>query len=167
MAGLFTAFNTAPDATTGVLMPTSYASGAKVAIQLAPASGSYLRIVEWGVSFNGTAAAAPAVCTLAQASAASTVTTAHSTSTILPVSDLAKVSTLQMGTSLSGYGNGAITTNTTERQFAAAQIGPMTQYEKQFPLGRDFVVLSGKFLQLRINTAATLSAIAYVVFEEN
>ena len=167
MAGLFTAFNCAIDATTGVMAGTSYAAGAKCAIQLAPASGSYIRVVEWGVSFSGTAAGAPAFCTLAQASAASTMSTTHSTSTILPVSDLAKTSTLQMGTSLSGYGNGAITSNTTERQFAGAQIGPMTQYEKQFPLGRDFVVLSGKFLQLRINTAATYTAIAYVVFEEN
>lgn len=167
MSTQFTAFNCAIDATTGVMAGTSYAAGAKVAIQLAPASGSYLRLVEWGVSFNGTAAGAPSVCTLAQASAASTMGTAHSTSTILPTGDLAKTSTLQMGTSLSGYGAATITTNTTQRQFAGAQVGPMTQYEKQFPLGRDFVVLSGSFLQLRINTAATLTAIAYVVYEEN
>lgn len=167
MPGLFIAYNAAPDATTGVMSKTSYTAGAKVAIQLAPASGSYIRIVEWGISFDGTAAGTPAICTLAQASAASTMGTAHSTSTILPVGDLAKTSTLQMGTALSGYGAAAITTNTTERQFAAAQVGPMSQYEKQFPLGRDYVVLPGKFLQLRINTAATLNAIAYVVIEEN
>ena len=167
MAGLFTAFNCAIDATTGVMGGTSYTSGAKCAIQLAPASGSYIRIVEWGVSFSGIAAAAPSIVTLAQASAASTMSTAHSTSTIMAISDLAKASTLQMGTTTSGYGSSAITTNTTERQYAGAQVGPMTQYEKQFPLGRDYVCSSGKFLQLRINTAATYTAIAYIVFEEN
>lgn len=167
MPGLFTAFNCAIDATTGTMAGTSYTAGAKCAIQLAPASGSYLRVVEWGVSFSGIAAGAPSIVTLAQASAAATGLAAHSTSTILPVGDLAKTSTLQMGTALSGYGAVSIVTNTTERQFAGAQVGPMTQYEKQFPLGRDYIVLPGKFLQLRINTAATYTAIAYVVVEEN
>lgn len=162
----YIAYNCAIDATTGVMAGTSYATGAKVAIQLAPPSTINLRVIEWGVSFNGSAAATPAVCTLAQASAASTTTTAHSTSTIMPVGDNAKTSSLTMGTTSSGFGNGAITTNTTERQFAAAFVGPTSQYEKQFPLGRDYVVSPSKFLQLRINTASTLTAIAYIVFEE-
>lgn len=73
-----------------------------------------------------------------------------------------------MGTSASAYGSTAISTQTgsIEKQFAAAMVGPMSQYEKQFPLGRDYVVDTGKFCQLRINTAATLTAIAYIVFEE-
>lgn len=167
MAGLFIAFNCAIDATTGVMSGTSYTAGAKCAIQLAPASGSYLRPIEYGCSFSGVAAGAPSIVTLAQASAASTMTTAHSTSTIMALGDLAKASTLQMGTTTSGYGSGAITSNTTERQYAGAQVGPMTQYEKQFPLGRDYLCLSGKFLQFRINTAATYTAIAYIVYEEN
>lgn len=162
----YIAYNCAIDATTGVMAGTSYSAGAKVAIQLAPPSGTSIRIIEWGVSFNGNAAGTPGVCTLAQASAASTTTTAHSTSTIMPVGDNAKASSLTMSTTGSGFGSGAITSATTERQFAAAFVGPTSQYEKQFPLGRDYVVLPSKFLQLRINTAAALTAIAYIVFEE-
>jgi hypothetical protein len=163
---LYIAYNCAIDATTGVMAGTSYAAGAKVAIQLATPSTISARIVEWGISFNGTAAGAPAVCTLAQASAATTSMTAHSTSTVLPVGDNPKVSSLTMGTGSTAYGAVAITTNTTERQFAGALVGPMTQYEKQFPLGRDYVVSPSKYCQLRINTAATLTAVAYIVFEE-
>lgn len=163
---LYIAYNCAIDATTGVMAGTSYSSGAKVAIQLATPSTISIRIVEWGVSFNGTAAGAPAVCTLAQASAATTSMTAHSTSTVLPVGDNPKTSSLTMGTGSTAFGAVAITTNTTERQFAGALVGPMTQYEKQFPLGRDYVVSPSKYCQLRINTAATLTAIAYIVFEE-
>lgn len=167
----YTAFNCAIDATTGVMAGTSYAAGAKVAIQLAPPSTINLRIIEWGVSFNGTAAGAPAVCTLAQASAATTFSgsggnLAHSTSTIMPVGDNPKSSSLTMGLSASAFGATTIVTNTTERQFCAALIGPTSQYEKQFPLGRDYVVSPSKFLQLRINTAAAYTAIAYIVFEE-
>lgn len=163
---LFIAYNCALDATTGMAAGTSYAAGAKVAIQLAPPSGTELRLVEWGVSFNGNAAGTPGACTLVQASAASTCSSAHSTSTIVAVGDRAKTSSLTMGTTTSGYGNGSITTNTTEKEFAAAFVGPTSQYEKQFPLGRDFVVTSAKFCQLRINTAATYTAFAYILFEE-
>lgn len=163
---LFIAYNAALDATTGVTAGTSYASGAKVAIQLAPPAGIELRLVEWGISFNGSAAGTPGVCTLVQASAASTCSSAHSTSTIKAIGDRNKTSGLSMGTTTSGYGSGAITTNTTEKEFGAAFVGPTSQYEKQFPLGRDYVVDSQKFCQLRINTAATYTALAYIVFEE-
>lgn len=162
---LYIAYNCAIDATTGMMSGTSYSSGAKVAIQLASSSSLNIRAVEWGVSFNGSAAGTPAVCTLAQASAASTCSSAHSTSTIMPVGDNPKACQLSMGTTSCGYGNGAITTNTTERQFAGCFVGPTSQYEKQFPLGRDYVLEPSKYLQLRINTAATLTAIAYITFE--
>lgn len=167
MGAIFTAYNCAIDAATGQMAGTSYAAGAKVAIQLVPSANDYLRVIEYGVSFSGTAAAAPSVVSLAQSSAAATGLTTHSTSTIMPVGDLAKTSTLQMGTALSGYGAVSIVTNTTQRQYAGALVSPMTQYEKQLPLGRDFVVTAGAFLQLRINTAATYTAIAYIIFEEN
>jgi hypothetical protein len=163
---LYVAYNCAIDSSTGVMAGTSYSPGAKVAIQLATPSTISVRIVEWGVSFNGTAAGSPAVCTLAQASAASTGLTTHSTSTVLPVGDNPKTSSLTMGTGSTGFGAVSIVTNTTERQFAGALVGPMSQYEKQFPLGRDYVVSPSKYCQLRINTATTLTAIAYIVFEE-
>lgn len=162
---LYVAYNCAIDATTGVMSGTSYGSGAKCAIQLAPPSGMDLRVIEWGVSSSATAPAAKTIYTLAQASAASTMSTAHSTSTIMPVGDSSKSCPLTMGTSSSGYGNGSITTNTTERQFAGFEGDPTEHYEKQFPLGRDYICQAGKFLQLRINTQATYTIIGYIVFD--
>lgn len=162
---LYIAYNCALDATTGVGAGTSYASGAKCAIQLAPPSGTDIRIVEWGFSGSATAPATKTVYSLAQASAASTMTTAHSTSTIVPVGDNAKTCPLTMSTTTTGYGSGSITTNTTERQYAMLQADPTEHYEKQFPLGRDFIGLAGKFIQLRINTATTYTIFAYIMFE--
>lgn len=167
MPGLYVAYNNALDATTGVMAGTSYTTGAKVAIQLATGASTQLRIVEWGVSFNGSAAGTPSVCTLALAGAASTCSNAHSTSTIVPIGDNQKSSSLTMGTTTSGYGNGAITTNTTSKEYDAQFVAQAGAYLKQWPLGREPVVPASSFLQLRINTAATLTAIAYVVFEEN
>jgi hypothetical protein len=165
---LFTAFNCALDAATTMAAGTSYATGTKVAIQLAPPSGVELRLVEWGVSFNGNAAGTPAVCTLVQMSAAANGTVTSLSGLVKAVGDRNKTTSLTMGTTSSGYGATALTssTGTMEKQFAMAFVGPTSQYEKQFPLGRDYVVDTAKFCQLRINTAATYTAFAYIVFEE-
>jgi hypothetical protein len=162
---LYIAYNCAIDATTGVMAGQSYSSGAKCAIQLAPPSGMDLRIVEWGVSSSATAPAAKTVYTLAQASAASTMTTAHSTTTIMPVSENTKTCPLTMGTGSSGFGTGAITTNTTERQFAGFLGDPTEHYEKQLPLGEQFIVQAGKFAQLRIATQTAYTIIGYIKFD--
>ena len=166
MAGLYIAYNAAFDATTGVTAGTSYATGAKCAIQLATPTTVQLRIVEYGISFNGSAAATPATVTLAQAGAASTMSTAHSTSTVVAIGDNSKTSSLTMSTTATGYGNGAITTNTTSKMFDAQFIAPTTQFVKQWPLGREPILPASAFCQLRINTSATVSALAYIVFEE-
>jgi hypothetical protein len=166
MAAQFVAYNCAIDSTTGVMAGTSYTTGAKCGIQLVPASGSAILVVEIGISFSGTTAGTPSIVTLADAGAAATGLVAHSTSTIMATGSTSKTSTLQMGTALSGYGAVAIVTNTTARQYWGAQVGTTTQYEKQYPLGREPFLPSGGFLQMRINTAATLTAIGYIVLEE-
>ena len=165
MAGLYIAFNAAFDATTGVTAGTSYTTGAKCAIQLSTISTLQLRVVEYGISFNGSAAATPATVTLALAGAASTMTTSLS-GLVQPIGDNTKASSLSMGTTASGYGNGSITTNTTSKMFDAQFIAPTTQFVKQWPLGREPIVPASSLLQLRINTSATVSALAYIVFEE-
>jgi len=167
MAGLYVAYNCAFDATTGVTAGTSYGTGAKCAIQLSTPSGTMIRVVEYGVSFNLSAVAVPSTVTLAQAGAASTMSTTHSTSTIVPIGDNAKTSTLTMGTGATGYGNGSITTNTTAKMFDAQFIAQTNQFVKQWPLGREPVIPGSSILQLRINTSTTASALAYIVFEEN
>lgn len=167
MPGLYIAYNAAFDATTGVTAGTSYATGAKCAIQLSTPSTTQIRIVEYGVSFNGSAAATPATVTLAQAGTASTMSSPHSTSTIVPIGDNAKASSLTMGTGASGFGNGGIASNTTSKMFDAQFVAPTNQFIKQWPLGREPILVGSSLLQLRFNTSATVSALAYIVFEEN
>jgi hypothetical protein len=166
MSAQYTAFNGLVDATTAMMAAgTSYATGAKVAIQIATLSTGRVRIIEWGAIGFGTAGGSKTLMTLAQASAASTCTSAHSTATITPTGDDTTACPLTMSTTTCGYGTGTITTNTTDRQFAAVGLDPAEHYEKQFPLGRDYIVAPSKFLQLRINTAATNTLLCYVVFE--
>lgn len=166
MSSQYVAFNGAVDATTGMMAAgTSYTTGAKCAIQIATLSTNRIRVIEYGASGSGTPGSTKTLITLAQAATASTMSNAHSTSTITPTGDDATACPLTMDTTHCGYGTGTITSTTTDRQFAGALIDPAEHYEKQFPLGRDFIVAPSKFLQLRINTGATNTVLAYVIFE--
>lgn len=162
---LYKAYNCLVDATTGMMSPPSYAAGAKCAIQLAAPTGQDIRIIEWGVSGSATAPATKTLYSLAQASAATTCTTAHSATTIMPISDSSKACPLTFSTSTTAFGVTAIASNTTERQFEEFQGDPTEHFEKMLPLGRDYIIQAGKFGQLRINTAATYTILGYIVFD--
>lgn len=164
---IFVAYNCAFSTTTNVGAGTSYATGAKCAIQLDVPANMKLDILEWGVSFDGTAVGAANV-EVVQASASSTMSTAHTSSTVLAIGpDGAATSRLGYGTTAdTGYGNGAITTNTTEIVFAKAYVPQTGLYVQMFPLGTEPRSDPSKFVHLRINTTATVNAIAYIKFRE-
>jgi hypothetical protein len=163
---MFIAYNAAHGATTVAMLGTSYTTGTKTAIQLSTPSTGQIRIVEWGVSFNGSAAGVPGVCELVQSGTATTGLTTHSTTTIQPIGDSTTASRLTMGTGATGYGAVAPQSATPDKTFDAQFVAPTSQYVKQWPLGREPVVIASKNCQLRINTAATLTAVAYIVYEE-
>ncbi len=168
---LFIAYNSALSTTTGIAAGTSYATGAKVALQLQIPDNGAIALVEWGVSMDGSAAATPALVEVATTDTASTVSTAHTTTTVkcmdYPAGGLA--SRLTMGTTGTGYGNGAITSNTTLRPIDRQYIAPTGQFVKIWPLGNEPIVgnlAAENFLQFRINTSATVNAIVYAVWKE-
>lgn len=165
---IYVAYNSIFSATTDVSAGTSYASGAKVAIQLDVPANMRLRFLEWGVSFDGSAAATPAICELVQTNTASTCSTAHTSSTIMAIgADGAGTTRLNFGAATdTGYGNGTITSTTTELVFDKQYVAPTNQYLKMWPLGNEPMCDASKFVQLRIKTAATVNALAYVVFKE-
>ena len=170
---VFTAYNSALSATTAIAAGTSYASGAKIAIQLGIPANGYIDLQEWGFSADGSAAATPALLEVAFTATASTCSTAHTTATVMP-EDMASVngaatSRLTMGATATGYGNGAITSNTTLSMPDRQYIPPTGQYVKIFPEGRypRYGNTSARYLQLRINTTATVNVIAYLKFDEH
>lgn len=167
---LFIGYNSALSATTNIQAGTSYATGAKVALQLQIPDNGHIKLVEWGVSFDGSAAATPALLEVATTDTASTVTTAHTTTTIESLDQYGVESRLTMGTTGTGYGSGTITSNTTLRPVDRQYVAPTNQYVKMWPLGREPVIGSStaeNFLQFRINTSATVNAILYCVWEEH
>lgn len=168
---LYIAHNVALEsASTGITAGTSYAAGAKVAIQLGIPSGGQIELVEWGISMDGSAAATPANVALRSTATASTVTTAHSTTTVKPYLDPnAAASRMTMSTTGTGYGNGAITSATTLRVADRQFVAPTSQFVKIWPQNewpKYGATGAAEFVQLLINTSATVNAYAYIIWNE-
>jgi hypothetical protein len=170
MANLYIVGNYAMPTTAA---PVKVATGAAIItlLQLKPAVP--ISVVEWGISFDAFAAAAPGnVCLIETGTVFGTVT-AFAAADVMPFNDPGAPANsagtsgtpLNLGTSHSGY------TCTSEGTIVATRIGdsqliaPTNQYVKQFPLGREFRVAAGSCLRVRATFAATVNALCYVVFE--
>jgi hypothetical protein len=153
-------------ATTAALSPVATGTAIKTLLQIATPSTRMIKVVEWGISFDGFAAAAPIKVELVQTDVAATVT-AHVAAGVQPYDDPnAPASLVTLGTSATGYtatGEGSITaTRTADVQLVA----PTAQYVRMWPLGREFKVPISKFLRVRVTAAAAVNAYTYVVWEE-
>ena len=161
--------------------PVSQPTGTAVRtmMQLAPAAGYPMRIIEWGVSFDGSAAATPGKVELFATTVAATgLSTAFLLADIQRYGDPnAPANTsgtsglpLNLGTGLSGFATGAVTEGTVAnaRMFDAQLIAPTSQYVKQFPLGREPELngaATAEFLRVRTTFGTTVNAFIYCVVE--
>jgi hypothetical protein len=170
---LYIGFNSALSTLQAIDAGTSYTTGAKVALQLHVPDNGFIKLVEWGVSMNGSAAAVPALLEVATTDTPTTSMTAHSTTTIKPLEGKGSsgpASRLTMGTGGTAYGAVTIVSNTTLRPLDRQYVAQTGQYVKMWPLGREPVIgntTTENFLQFRINTPDTRTAIIYAVWEEH
>jgi hypothetical protein len=140
----------------------------KTLLQVKPSATHIARIIEWGISFDGLAAATPGKVELIETDVAATVT-AFATADITkldadalaggdPVTNL-----IQVGTTSSGYTATAEGTITAVRNLDGPQfIAPTTQFIKQFPLGQEPVIQINKFGRIRVTFAAAVNAYCYM-----
>lgn len=166
----YTAYNTAMSSGTAPGAGVSYATGGKVAIQLGIPAGGQIELIEWGISWDAAAAVTPALVEIASTATASTCSSAHSATTIKPVNDPnAAASRLSMGTTTSGYGNGAITSATILRNADRLYVPVTGPWVKLWPMGsypKFGATGAAEYLQFRINTTATVNAICWLTFNE-
>lgn len=166
MSAQYRIYNGLYDATTDLMAAgTSYASGAKCAIQVATSSTNRLRIIEVGGIGFGTAGGAKWQLSVAQAGTATTCTTAHSAASVAPTGDDTTAWPYSFSTATTAFGITAIASTTTDRQYIGVGLDPAEHFEKQLPLGRDYVVAPSKFLQVRVKTAATFNVLCWVDVE--
>lgn len=165
--GLFLIFN---GAASGAAAPVAVTTGTaiKTMLQVEPSATLVAKIVEWGISFDGSAAATPIKVELVETSGAATVTaTASADITKLdgdaqaggdPTTNLIQVGTTNTGYTASGEG-----TPGTCRIFDLQYIAPTSQYVKQFPLGREPMIQISKFCRIRVTAGAAVNCYTYMI----
>lgn len=127
------------------------------------------KIIEWGISFDGSASATPGSVELIETDVAATVTA-------FVANDITKVDAeallfgsptsnyISVGTAASGYTASAEGSITSVRNLDLPQlIAPTTQFVKQFPLGREPIIQASKFARIRVKFGTTVNAFCYMV----
>ncbi len=156
-----------PMPTTAPQLPVTTGTAIKTLLQLKPFLPC--KIVEWGVSFDGSAAATPIKCELLDTGAVFATVTASVDADITKLDSLesavASVAGLNLGTAATGYTASAEGTITAVRMFDPQLVAPSNQYWKQFPLGREPKCIIGNSVRIRVSAAAAVNAYAYMVIE--
>lgn len=153
--------------TTAALVPITTGTAAKTLLQIATPSNTTIRLVSWGVSFEGSAANTPVRCELIDTNVAATVT-AHVASGVQPynaeASTMASVMTL--GTSATGYTATAEGSITASRYGDVQLVPPTASYSYTWPLGNEFQVAVSRFLRVRVTATVATQAYAWVIWAE-
>lgn len=159
-----------PMPTTAALAPVTTGTSVKTMLQIKPSATILAKVVEWGVSFDGSSAATPGKVELIETDVAATVTASVAADITKLDSDALNggdptTNLIQVGTSATGY------TSTNEGSITAVRILDMqliagtNQYVKQFPLGREPVIQVGKFGRIRVTFGAAVNAYCYVIIQ--
>ncbi len=136
----------------------------KTLLQVATPSTTDIRVLGWGVSFDGVAAAdAPGQVTLIDVDVAATVTTLTAEKW---GSDDSPASLCIGGTALTGYLATAEGTITASRILDAQEVHPQTGYSIWFPDRALPKVKLSRFLRVRALFAVDINAVPWIVWHE-
>lgn len=163
MGKVYIAWNAVPP-TTAAQVSVSTGTAVKTLLQVATPASKSIKIIEWGISFNGSAAATPINVELLQTDVAATSGT--SVTPTLYDDPLAEASLCVGGTGATCHSPSAEGTITAAKVFDGGFIAPTNGYAKQFPLGREPQIPISKFLRVRVTAPAAVNALCYIIWEE-
>ncbi len=154
--------------TTAKFAAVTTGTNIKTLLQLKPGATQTVRIVEWGIHFNGSSAATGISVELIETDVAATVTT-------LAAADIVKLdgdalmagdpttSVISVGTSATGFTASVEGSTTALRNLDSPLfLQPTGPFIKQFPLGDEPVIQPGKFCRIRVHAGAAVDAICYL-----
>jgi hypothetical protein len=164
--GLYTIYN-GPMPTTASQAAVTTGTAIKTLLQLKPFNT--IKIVEWGISFDGSSAATPIEVELLDTGTVFGTVTASADADIAKLGSVedavASVAGLTLGTSATGYTCTSEGSITTVRMFDAQLVSPTNQYIKQFPLGEQPKGIIGNAIRIRVKAGAAVNALCYITFE--
>lgn len=150
--------------------PVKVATGTsiKTLLQVKLNAGVTGKVIEWGISFDGSAAATPIECELLETGTVFATVTASVSNDITRLNPLEQDPTtglVTVGTAATGYTASAEGTITASREFDYQLVAPTGQYLKQFPLGREPIVNALSALRIRVTAGTTVNAYCYVLLD--
>lgn len=163
-----------PMPTTAAQVKRATGTAIRTMLQVSLGAHAPARLVEWGCSFDGFAAALPGQVELFETSVAATGLTALATADIVrldgaavsggdPVTNL-----ILVGTNATGFTADTTCTEGTvanARMFDMQLVAPTSQYVKQYPLGREPVIQISKFVRIRMTFGTTVNAYCYMILD--
>ena len=117
-----------PMNTTAAPAPVTTGTAIKTLLQIATAAtGRGLQVIEWGISFDGFAAALPIRCELIDTNVAASGLTAHVAAGVQPYNRDAStnIASVQLGTALTGYTATTEGSTTASRRCSATSAAPV------------------------------------------
>lgn len=164
---LYKIFN-GPMPTTAAQAVVTTGTAIKTMLQVKPGTTTPLWIVEWGISFDGTAAATPVKCELFESDVAATVTA--SVAADLTKYDAGAIAggdpttaIIAVGTAATGYTSSSEGTTTVARMFDVQLIAPTNQYVIQMPLSIWPMLQVSKFGRIRVTTTTAYNCYCYML----
>ncbi len=123
-------------------------------------------VVEWGISFDASAAAVPIQCELIETGTVAATVTAFVANDVTLFTDPAGTGPgLTLSTAGSGFTASAEGTVVAPVRIGDDQlVAPTNQYVKQFPLDQEFVVAATKVLRIRVTAPVAVNCLCYVTF---
>jgi hypothetical protein len=129
------------------------------------------KLIEWGISFDGSAAATPGKVELIDTGTVAATVTASVNADITKFNgDAAQFgdptsTIISVGTTATGYTASAEGSTTAVRTFDLQLMAPTTEYVKQWPLGREPFLIASNLMRIRVTFAAAINAYCYIIAE--
>jgi hypothetical protein len=152
--------------TTAAPVKVTTGTAIKTMLQVKLASGVTGKVVEWGVSFDGSAAATP-IELLETGTVFATVTAsvANDITRLNPLEQDPTTALVVVGTSATGYTSTSEGSITASREMDYQLVAPTNQYVKQFPLGREPILNAVSALRIRVTAPVAVNCYCYVVLD--
>lgn len=157
-----------PMQTTSSFASVTTGTALKTMLQVKPGSTNSIKILEWGISFDGSAAATPGKIELIETDVAGTVTASAAADLTKLDSDALNsgdptTSNISVGTSATGYTCTSEGSTTAVRNLDGPQfIAGTNQFIHQFPLGQEPIIQPSKFARIRVLFGAAVNAYCYM-----
>lgn len=156
-----------PMPTTAAFAPVTTGTAIKTMLQIKPFN--VCKIVEWGISFDGSAAATPGKVELIDTGTVFGTVTTSADADVMKFDGaegaVASVAGLTLGTSATGYTCTSEGSITATKVFDMQLLPPTSPYVKQFPLGREPKLIIGNAVRIRVTFGAAINAYTYMILE--